>query len=369
LTVEKRFRISLDIKRSTSNRDFEVVEGDNGNLLEVTLTDDGVPVDLTGCRVSAIFSKSDGHTAEQNTDGSGITLDPQQKDRLVIQLYNTSVAPGLVECELQVFSGEGYGTLVTSAKFNFMCRRGIANADTIKSTDEWPLLTGLIQQVRQMEEQTKVLNTATAEAAGAANAAAGTARELQQAVSLAELERREQEEARILNETARDVAEEDRELAEQERQELSAVATMAANTAAEQAKNAADRANEAADRAEELVSGNVPTHANTHQKGGSDEITLAMLGAAAKTVSVAVTLLADGWTGDGPYEQTISVAHLTGSRFENPDVFPEFTEDIEAEREAWSHVDQVVSAEGALQFTCLAEAPGMDLTLIVKVRD
>lgn len=92
-------------------------------------------------------------------------------------------------------------------------------------------------------------------------------------------------------------------------------------------------------------------------------------GKAAKTVSIAISLLADGWTGDGPYTQTVSVAHLTGSRFENPDVFPEFTDEIEAEREAWNMVDQVVSVDGALEFTCFTEAPDMDLTLIVKVRD
>ncbi len=61
--VQKRFSIALDIKRPTANRDFEVVEGDNSNVLEVTLTDDGAPVDLAGCRVCAVFSKSDGNTA------------------------------------------------------------------------------------------------------------------------------------------------------------------------------------------------------------------------------------------------------------------------------------------------------------------
>ncbi len=146
--VQKRFSIALDIKRPTANRDFEVVEGDNGNVLEVTLTDDGVPVDLAGCRVYTIFSKSDG-TAQQDNDGRGITV---EGNKMTISLYTTSVAPGLVECELQVYSGEGQTTLVTSAKFNFMCRRGIANDDTIESTDEWPLLIDLIQRTEAVEE-------------------------------------------------------------------------------------------------------------------------------------------------------------------------------------------------------------------------
>ncbi len=148
--VQKRFSIALDIKRPTANRDFEVVEGDNSNMLEVTLTDDGAPVDLAGCRVSAVFSKSDGNTAQQDTDGHGIAVTLPNK--LTISLYTTSVAPGLVECELQVYSGGGNTVLSTSAKFNFMCRRGIANDDTIEATDEWPLLVGMMLRVEAAEE-------------------------------------------------------------------------------------------------------------------------------------------------------------------------------------------------------------------------
>ena len=147
--VQKRFSIALDIKRPTANRDFEVVEGDNGNILEVTLTDDGQAVELSSCRVCAIFSKSDGNTAQQDNDGHGIAVTAPNK--LTISLYTTSVAPGLVECELQVYSGGEHATLVTSAKFNFMCRRGIANDDTIEATDEWPILVGMIQRVEVAE--------------------------------------------------------------------------------------------------------------------------------------------------------------------------------------------------------------------------
>ncbi|HWR22179.1 MAG TPA: BppU family phage baseplate upper protein [Feifaniaceae bacterium] len=148
--VQKRFSIALDIKRPTANRDFEVVEGDNSNVLEVTLTDDGAPVDLEGSRISAVFSKSDGNTAQQDTDGHGVAVTPP--NGLTISLYTTSVAPGLVECELQVYSGEGNTVLSTSAKFNFMCRRGIANDDTIEATDEWPLLVGMMRRVEAAEE-------------------------------------------------------------------------------------------------------------------------------------------------------------------------------------------------------------------------
>lgn len=149
--VQKRFYVALDIKRPTANRDFEVVEGDNGNVLEIELTDDGAAVDLSGCRVLAIFSKSNG-AAQQDTDGHGVEVDAEQTNRLTIALYATSVAPGLVECELQVYSGEEYATLATSAKFNFMCRRGIANDDVVQATEEWPLLVDTLQRCEAVED-------------------------------------------------------------------------------------------------------------------------------------------------------------------------------------------------------------------------
>lgn len=70
LTLEKRFAVKLDIKRSASNREFEVVEGDTGNVIDIALTDDGAPVDMTGYRVMAVFSKSDGTSCQDSENGT-----------------------------------------------------------------------------------------------------------------------------------------------------------------------------------------------------------------------------------------------------------------------------------------------------------
>lgn len=148
--VIKQFDVQLDIKRSSSNREFEVVEGDNGNELVITLTDDGVPVDLAGCTVIAVFSKCDGRTAQQDNEGHGITVGGTNNNELTIELYTSSFAPGLVECEIQVLSGEE--TLVTSAKFNFSCRRAIFNSETVLATDEYPVLIELIQRNEAVED-------------------------------------------------------------------------------------------------------------------------------------------------------------------------------------------------------------------------
>ena len=262
--VQKRFSIALDIKRPTANRDFEVVEGDNSNVLEVTLTDDGAPVDLAGCRVCAVFSKSDGNTAQQDTDGHGIAVNLPNK--LTISLYTTSVAPGLVECELQVYSEEGNTVLSTSAKFNFMCRRGIANDDTIEATDEWPLLVGMMLRVEAAEEA-EILRaaaeggraTAESQRASSENArvsaesgrvtaesgrvtAEGGRASAESSRATAEGARAMAETARISNENARTSAESIRATAEATRlnQETARVTAEAARAAAEQGRGTRD---------------------------------------------------------------------------------------------------------------------------------
>lgn len=163
--VLKCFEVSLDISRSISNRTFTVVEGDTGNILHITLTDNGLPVDLTDCRVLAIFSKSNGTSSQDSgiADG-GITLGGEDGNEVTVSLFNTSFAPGMVECELQVYSGEGRTTLVTSAKFNFSCRRGILNGETVQATSDYPVLVALIAET----EKAAAAAYAAAEASGSA---------------------------------------------------------------------------------------------------------------------------------------------------------------------------------------------------------
>lgn len=197
--IKKSFPVMLDMKRSASNREFELVEGDTGNEITVTLKDDGQAVDLTGCRVLAVFSKSNGTSSQDSEAGSLIV----SGNTVTIPVYAASVAPGLVECELQVYSGENNDTLVTSAKFNFKCRRGILNADTLESTDEYPLLVGLIDDVNGLSEAVNAAEAARA-SAEAARVSAEAARTLAEtARSLAEEERCAAEAARISAEEGR----------------------------------------------------------------------------------------------------------------------------------------------------------------------
>ena len=150
----KRFRVSLDMKAPTAQRnEWEVVEGDNGNIIEITLTDDGEPVDLTGCKVLAVFGLPTGVTVEQDTDEGSVTIGGTDNNVITIALATGSFSPGksssgLMKCEIQVYSGAQQDVLITSAQFTFRCRRAIINDQTIEATNEYPILVELIKQVQ-----------------------------------------------------------------------------------------------------------------------------------------------------------------------------------------------------------------------------
>ena len=146
--VKKTFDIALDIADAGANREFTVVDGDNGNVLAILLTDGGYPVDLTGCRVIAVFSKSDGTACQDSYDADGgITLCGTLNNQVDIELFAGSVAPGTVECELQIYSDPSLSTLVTTAKFNFACRKAIFSGETLTSAPQYPQLTSLMERV------------------------------------------------------------------------------------------------------------------------------------------------------------------------------------------------------------------------------
>lgn len=153
MAITKEFYVELDLKLATGNRDFTLVEGDTGNIIHVTLTDDGAPVCLTDCRVLAVFTKPTGSSMQDSQiEGGGVTIGGSDGNEVTIELFAGSFGTGTNACELQIYSGEQMDVLVTSAAFNFYCRNGIIDDETILSTDEYPLLTSLIAQVQAIED-------------------------------------------------------------------------------------------------------------------------------------------------------------------------------------------------------------------------
>ena len=79
MSILKTIPIALDLKRVGAQAQAlpTLVEGDNGNVFVITMTDDGEPLDLSAAsRVICVFSKtSDGKTVEQDTEDANVALD------------------------------------------------------------------------------------------------------------------------------------------------------------------------------------------------------------------------------------------------------------------------------------------------------
>ena len=180
MSVNKVFDVDLDIKRPTSHRDFTVVNGDNGNRINVSLMDGDDPVDLTGCRIIAAFSRPDGSTSLQDSgaQNGGVAVLPDDASRVAIDLFPASFSPGVVECELQVYSDASLSTLVTTARFNFICREAIVNSSTVQAAAEYPLLKAMQDDLASLRASLRELM----ESAGAAEEGRQTAESSREAL-------------------------------------------------------------------------------------------------------------------------------------------------------------------------------------------
>lgn len=149
--VLKIQEVKLDLKRVTAQpKSIQPLKiGDNGNVFVVELTDDGIPVDLAGTRVLAVFSRGDGKTAQQDVN-NGVSV---ERNIVTIRLRTGSFTDGQNNCEIQVYSGENDRTLVTSARFSFDGARGIVNDETVEAEDAFPILVELIKEVETANGQ------------------------------------------------------------------------------------------------------------------------------------------------------------------------------------------------------------------------
>lgn len=75
-----------------------------------------------------------------------------------------------------------------------------------------------------------------------------------------------------------------------------------------------------------------------------------------------------GWTGSGPYTQTVTVAGVLAS--DMPHVVPVYDADnttAQAQREAWGCVSRGVAAAGGIQFTCFEDKPETAIPVQIEV--
>lgn len=75
-----------------------------------------------------------------------------------------------------------------------------------------------------------------------------------------------------------------------------------------------------------------------------------------------------GWTGSGPYTQTVAIAGILAT--DMPHVVPVYDADnttAKAQREAWGCVSRGVAAAGGIQFTCFEDKPETAIPIQIEV--
>jgi hypothetical protein len=151
----KDYSVTLDMIRTLPFRPFEVVEGDTGNILHVTLLNNGDAMDLSECAIQIAYASSSGFAMQDETSGIVKTA---ATGTFEVTLLPTAYGAGNVCADVQIYSGELSETLVTSTRFDFRCRKSLISGDIIRANMAYPPLI----------EAARVANEAAAAAVAAA---------------------------------------------------------------------------------------------------------------------------------------------------------------------------------------------------------
>lgn len=133
----KDYSVTLDMIRTLPFRPFEVVEGDTGNILHVTLLNNGDAMDLSACAIQIAYASSSGFAMQDET--SGIVKTPAV-GTFDVTLLPSAYGAGNVCADVQIYSGEQNETLVTSTRFDFRCRKSLISGDIIRANLAYPPL-------------------------------------------------------------------------------------------------------------------------------------------------------------------------------------------------------------------------------------
>ena len=110
---------------------------------------------------------------------------------------------------------------------------------------------------------------------------------------------------------------------------------------------------------------NAHTAANDAMTAAGNALTEAKNYTDSKHMTATVTLLASAWSEAAPYSQSINVEGILAT--DQPHYGVVYTDNWEAEKEAFASVDELVTLDGSVTFTCFAEKPEVNLTIQMEV--
>ena len=146
--IDKDYSFKLDIKNKSAIPKMEFVRGDlNTSVLNITLTENGVPIDLTGYTLMAVFKKPDNTRVIED-----VTIINATKG-LVRVVLSTQTITAIGEVLGTITLTSATGDKVTFSLFKFKVRENLDNDELIESTNEFPILSKLIAENQQIKNE------------------------------------------------------------------------------------------------------------------------------------------------------------------------------------------------------------------------
>jgi hypothetical protein len=161
--LDKDYSLEVDIKNKVPYPNMEFVAADkNTCILNIKITEDGIPVDLTGYDVTLNVKKSDGKLVMQDKD-NGVTITDAPNGVIRVVLRTQSIASaGATVCDISLKNVEDK---LTTMEFRYMVRENKDNDTAIISVDEISVLDKLIEKITAtnndiiaQEEKDKLMN-------------------------------------------------------------------------------------------------------------------------------------------------------------------------------------------------------------------
>lgn len=146
------YTATLDIKRRTPHRPL-IIEGDAGVLLDLSLTDNGVAMDITGLYARCVFRRSDGRTVlvSESDDPCPMTV-TKATGKIVITVPRTCFRDGDNFLQVQILDGDPDSGTCLSSTFPLLLRayNCLLTNEAVEESVEFPILEWLIDALRNM---------------------------------------------------------------------------------------------------------------------------------------------------------------------------------------------------------------------------
>lgn len=133
-------KLTLDVHKTVSNASVALKKGDTAHRLLITLSEGGYPYHIgEDCTVAFSALKPDGTAIFNDCRIEGDTV-------IYDMTEQTTAEEGMVSCEIQIYGANS--DLLTSASFLLFVEEGVNNRSAVVSSDEFTMLTAMINDAR-----------------------------------------------------------------------------------------------------------------------------------------------------------------------------------------------------------------------------